>query len=69
MAKEGGLALYRKYRPKAFRDVLGQEHIVSVLESAIKKDAISHAYLFAGSRGTGKTSIARIFASGNRRSV
>ena len=56
------VALYRKYRPHIFKDVLGQEHIVSVLESAVLKDAISHAYLFAGSRGTGKTSVARIFS-------
>jgi len=56
------VALYRKYRPKTFKDVLGQEHIVSVLEGALKMGNISHAYLFAGSRGTGKTSIARILA-------
>ena len=56
------LALYRKYRPASFRDVLGQDHVVKVLEGAIKLENISHAYLFAGSRGTGKTSVARIFA-------
>jgi len=55
-------ALYRKYRPEGFKDVLGQEHIVSVLEGAIQQGNISHAYLFSGSRGTGKTSIARIVA-------
>lgn len=55
-------ALYRKYRPKNFKDVLGQENIVKALEGSIELDSISHAYLFAGSRGTGKTSIARIFA-------
>lgn len=55
-------ALYRKYRPKKFKDVVGQEQVVRVLEAAIKNDAISHAYLFAGSRGTGKTSVARILA-------
>ncbi len=55
-------ALYRKYRPEGFKDVLGQEHIVSVLEGAIEQGNISHAYLFSGSRGTGKTSIARILA-------
>lgn len=55
-------ALYRKYRPKSFKDVLGQDHIVKVLEGAIKLGNISHAYIFAGSRGTGKTSVARIFA-------
>ena len=56
------IALYRKYRPQNFKDVLGQEHIVKVLEGSISLGNISHAYLFAGSRGTGKTSIARIFA-------
>ncbi len=56
------IALYRKYRPQNFKDVLGQEHIVKVLEGSIELGNISHAYLFAGSRGTGKTSIARIFA-------
>lgn len=56
------LALYRKYRPKSFEDVIGQDHIVSVLENAVKTNKISHAYLFFGSRGTGKTSVARIFA-------
>ena len=55
-------ALYRKYRPQKFKDVLGQDHVVSVLEGAINEDNVTHAYLFAGSRGTGKTSIARIFA-------
>ncbi len=57
--------LYRKYRPKNFSEVVGQDHIVSVLEASIKKGNISHAYLFSGSRGTGKTSIARILASEN----
>lgn len=56
------IALYRKYRPQNFKDVLGQEHIVKVLEGSVTLGNISHAYLFAGSRGTGKTSIARIFA-------
>ncbi len=56
------LALYRKYRPKKFEEVLGQEHIVSVLEKSIADSKVSHAYLFVGSRGTGKTSVARIFA-------
>ncbi len=55
-------ALYRKYRPQSFSEVLGQEHVVSVLEGSIKEGAIAHAYLFTGSRGTGKTSVARIFA-------
>ena len=56
------IALYRKYRPQSFKDVVGQDHIVSVLENETKTGKVSHAYLFAGSRGTGKTSIARIFA-------
>lgn len=56
------LALYRKYRPQGFSDVIGQDHIVSVLEGALRLGNVSHAYLFAGSRGTGKTSIARIIA-------
>ncbi len=56
-------ALYRKYRPDSFAQVRDQQHIVSVLEGAIKKQAIPHALLFAGGRGTGKTTIARIFAS------
>jgi DNA polymerase-3 subunit gamma/tau len=55
-------ALYRKYRPQAFKDVRNQDHIVSVLEGAIKKRMIPHALLFTGSRGTGKTTVARIFA-------
>jgi len=55
-------ALYRKYRPKNFKEIVGQEHIVSVLENEAKIGKVSHAYLFSGSRGTGKTSIARIFA-------
>ncbi len=56
------LALYRKYRPKTFDDVLGQDHIVKVLKGAIELGNISHSYLFFGTRGTGKTSIARIIA-------
>ena len=56
------LALYRKYRPQNFNDVVGQDHIVKTLVNQIKFDKISHAYLFTGSRGTGKTSIAKIFA-------
>jgi len=56
------LALYRKYRPSGFADVVGQEHVVKTLKNAIKNDKVSHAYLFSGPRGTGKTSIARILA-------
>ena len=54
--------LYRKYRPTKFNDVIGQDHIVKVLEGAIKLGQISHAYLFSGPRGTGKTSMARILS-------
>jgi DNA polymerase-3 subunit gamma/tau len=57
------LALYRKYRPKSFKEVLGQDHITKVLESSVETNKVSHAYLFVGSRGTGKTSVARIFAT------
>ena len=56
------LALYRKYRPASFASVLGQEQIVRVLEGAIAAGTLSHAYLFSGPRGTGKTSVARILA-------
>jgi DNA polymerase-3 subunit gamma/tau len=55
-------ALYRKYRPQTFKEVLGQDHIVKVLESSIRLEHLTHAYIFSGSRGTGKTSVARIFA-------
>jgi len=56
------IALYRKYRPQNFKEVKGQDHIVSVLENEAKIGKVSHAYLFSGSRGIGKTSVARIFA-------
>lgn len=56
------MSLYRKYRPRLFADVYGQEHVVSTLEKASENDKLAHAYLFAGSRGTGKTSVARILA-------
>ena len=56
------LALYRKYRPNNFEEVVGQNHITTSLKNQIKNEQISHAYLFCGTRGTGKTSIARIFA-------
>lgn len=54
--------LYRKYRPKVFADVYGQEHITSTLINEIKEGRVSHAYLFTGSRGTGKTTCAKILA-------
>ncbi len=56
------MALYRKYRPSSFKEVRGQEQVVHVLEAAVRQEKIAHAYLFAGGRGTGKTSIARILA-------
>lgn len=56
------LALYRKYRPQTFDEVIGQDHIIKTLANQIKNDKIGHAYLFCGSRGTGKTSTAKIFA-------
>ena len=56
------LALYRKYRPYVFDDVIGQEHIVRTLKNQINSHRVAHAYLFSGSRGTGKTTIAKIFA-------
>lgn len=56
------IALYRKYRPQSFSDVVGQEQLVDILQSTIKQKKISHAYLFCGGRGTGKTTVARIFA-------
>lgn len=55
-------ALYRKFRPKNFEEVKGQEHITSTLKNQIKAERVGHAYLFCGTRGTGKTSIAKIFA-------
>ncbi len=55
-------ALYRKYRPQSFEEVVDQEYVTRTLQNAIKNDRISHAYLFNGPRGIGKTSIARIFA-------
>ena len=56
------MALYRKFRPITFNDVVSQEHIIKVLQHQIKNNQIGHAYLFCGSRGTGKTSSAKIFS-------
>jgi DNA polymerase-3 subunit gamma/tau len=58
----GHLALYRKYRPQTFAEVIGQEHVTQTLRNAVLEDRIAHAYLFSGPRGTGKTSTARILA-------
>lgn len=55
-------ALYRNYRPQIFSDIAGQEHIVTTLKNAINNDKVSHAYLFSGPRGTGKTTIAKLLA-------
>ena len=55
-------ALYRKYRPETFKEVLGQGHIVRVIQESIKMGNVAHAYLFSGGRGTGKTTLARILA-------
>ena len=55
-------SLYRKHRPRTFADVVGQEHVVRTLQAAVEQDRVAHAYLFAGPRGTGKTSLAKILA-------
>ena len=55
-------ALYRKYRPKVFKDVIGQPHVTVTLQNELLSGRIGHAYLFIGSRGTGKTTCAKIFA-------
>jgi len=56
------LVLYRKYRPKSFSEIVGQEHVIQTLTNALSSGMISHAYLFCGPRGTGKTTIARLLA-------
>ena len=56
------VALYRKFRPQTFDQIKGQEHVVQALRNQILQDRIGHAYLFTGTRGTGKTSAAKIFA-------
>ena len=55
-------ALYRKWRPRSFADVVGQDHITSTLRREVADDHVSHAYLFTGTRGTGKTTCAKILA-------
>ena len=55
-------ALYRKWRPRSFEDVVGQEHITEILRNQVRTDSVSHAYLFIGTRGTGKTTCAKILA-------
>jgi DNA polymerase III subunit gamma/tau len=58
-----GPSLYRRHRPRTFADVVGQEHVVRTLRNAVERDKVHHAYLFVGSRGTGKTSMAKILAA------
>jgi DNA polymerase III subunit gamma/tau len=58
-----GPSLYRRHRPRTFADVVGQEHVVRTLENAVRQGKVHHAYLFVGSRGTGKTSMAKILAA------
>ena len=61
--KDSNIALYRKYRPENFGEVIGQDHIVKAIDGALKAGKVSHAYLLCGPRGTGKTTIARIIAN------
>lgn len=56
------LVLYRKYRPQTFKDFVGQKHVVKIISNEIEANSVSHAYLFSGHRGTGKTTLARLFA-------
>ena len=58
----GYKALYRVWRPKTFEELKGQDHITEMLKNQIKQQKVAHAYLFSGPRGTGKTSVAKIFA-------
>ena len=57
-------ALARKWRPRSFGAIVGQEHVVRALVNAFERDRLHHAYLFSGTRGVGKTTIARVFAKG-----
>src|SRR5437588_1448653 len=58
-----GPSLYRRHRPRTFAEVVGQEHVVRTLQNAVEREKVHHAYLFVGSRGTGKTSMAKILAA------
>src|SRR5690625_6625787 len=58
------LSLYRKWRPQRFEDVVGQTHVVRTLINALEAARVSHAYMFCGPRGTGKTTVARLLAKG-----
>ena len=60
------MALYRKFRPDSFDDVKGQDHIVTTLRNQIKAKRLGHAYLLCGTRGTGKTTVAKILAKNRR---
>src|SRR5690625_5198636 len=60
--KENYRALTRAYRPKTFEDIVSQEHVSSTLKNAIRNDRLSHAYMFCGPRGVGKTTMARVLA-------
>ena len=64
MTKDSNIALYRQYRPDTFEMLVGQKHIQTILLNALKENQVSHAYLFSGPRGTGKTSTARLIAKG-----
>src|SRR6202167_3922279 len=59
---DGVTSLYRRFRPGRFAELRGQDHVVRALQGAVKNDRVSHAYLFSGPRGTGKTTTARILA-------
>lgn len=62
IVKNMATTLYRAYRPQTFADVIGQDHVVAALTSALRKDTVAHAYLFTGARGTGKTTVGRLLA-------
>ena len=59
-------ALYRAFRPETFDDLIGQDHIVKILKNQIASDTVGHAYLFCGTRGTGKTTTARLLAKAHK---